>query len=83
MPELKPRSRIVQSGQSSFSLISTFVDIPFTNPMPGTNYKVYYRQVSGVNVGLPSTTNQTATGFRASVGLGVAAVFEWVVIEDM
>jgi hypothetical protein len=82
MPELKPRAKIIASGQSAFTLLSTFIDIPFTNPMPNTAYKVYYRQVSGVNVGLPSTSNQTTTGFRASVGVAVAASFEWVVIED-
>ncbi len=83
MPELKRRERIVQSGQSSLTLVSTYVDIPFANPMPGTNYKVYYRQISGVNVGLPATSNQTATGFRATVGIAVLATFEWVVVEDM
>jgi hypothetical protein len=83
MPELKPTGKIIARGQSGFSVLSTGVDIAFDRPMPeGSTYKVFYRQISGVNVGLPSTSNQTPTGFRASVGIGVAAQFEWLVIED-
>lgn len=82
MPELKPRGKIVARGTSQFGVLTTSVDIPFSEPMPDTNYKVFYRQISGVNVGLPSTANQSPAGFRASVGVGVAAQFEWLVIED-
>lgn len=82
MPELKPRSKIIDRGTSAFTLLSTAVDVPFSNPMPDSNYTVFYRQLSGVAVSIPSTTNKTATGFRASVGVGVAATFEWLIIED-
>lgn len=81
MPELKPRAKIIARGVSNLTLVNTFVDVNIGRTMPGT-YKVYYRQISGVNVGLPSTTNATPTGFRASVGVAVLGSFEWVVIED-
>lgn len=82
MPEVKPRGKIIARGTSGFSVLQTAIDIPISPPMPNTSYKVFYRQISGVNVGLPSTTNATPAGFRASVGVGVASSFEYLVIED-
>lgn len=81
MPEVKPRSKIIKRGTSAFALITTSVNISFT-PMPNTNYKVFYRQLTGLAVSLPTTSNITTTGFTASIGVGVAATFEWIVIED-
>lgn len=82
MPELKPRAKIIARGTSAFSLVTLSVPISIGRTMPSTNYKVFYRQLTGLAVSIPSTTNQTTTGFTASVGAGVAATFEYVVIED-
>lgn len=83
MPELKPRSKIVDRGVTNFSVLSASVDIPLNNPMPeNANYSIFYRQISGVAVAMPSTASKTPAGFRASLGVGVAATFEWLVIED-
>lgn len=81
MPELKPRAKIVRRGTSAFTLATVSVNISMT-PMPNTNYKVFYRQLTGLAVSLPTTTNMTTTGFTASVGVGVAVTFEWIVVED-
>jgi hypothetical protein len=82
MPELKPRAKIVARGQQNFTALSTSVDIPLARNMPNTNYKVYTRLISGVGVQLPQVTQQTPAGFRLSVGVGVASVVEYIVIED-
>lgn len=82
MPELKPRAKIIARGTSAFSLVTTSVNINLGRTMPNTNYKVYYRQLTGLAVSIPTTSNITTTGFTASVGVGVAATWEWVVIED-
>lgn len=81
MPELKPRAKIVRRGTSAFTLaiVSVNISIP---AMPNTNYKVFYRQLTGAAISIPSTTNVTTTGFTASVGVGVAVTFEWIVVED-
>jgi hypothetical protein len=82
MPELKPRAKIVARGTSGFTAVTTTIDIALNRPMPNVNYKVYYRQLTGLSVALPTTSNVTTSGFRATVGVGVAATFEYVVIED-
>lgn len=82
MPELKPRGKIVARGTSAFTLVTVQVDIVLANPMPNANYKVYYRQLTGLSVAIPTTSNITSTGFRATVSVGVGATWEYVVIED-
>lgn len=82
MPEFKARSKIVDRGTSSFSLVSLAVDIALNVEMPNTNYKVFYRQLTGAALSIPATSNTTTTGFRASIGVGIAATFEWLIIED-
>lgn len=82
MPELKARPKIVARGISAFTLVTLGVNIDIGRAMPNTNYKVYFRQLTGAALSVPSVSNVTATGFRASVGVGVAATFEWVIVED-
>jgi hypothetical protein len=82
MPELKARAKVIARGTSAFTLATINVAITIGRTMPSTNYKVFYRQLTGLSVALPSTTNQTTTGFNAVVGVGVATTFEWIAVED-
>ncbi len=82
MPELKPRSKIIDRGQITLGLANLQIPVTLGKRMPSTAYTVYTRTVSGTTVAVSSVTNKSATGFTLNLTLGVVAVIEWIAVED-
>lgn len=81
MPLLRSSDLQYRRGTLNFSLLSLVRTVTFDEPLPDTNYDLFWAPGAGVSVGV-TISNKTAAGFTMTVGINLSSMdLQWLAVE--